>query len=442
MALSGIDISLLILYFFIVFGIGFWSRFRESTGDYLIGSRKIGVFQTAASILAVLGGVILVGYAALAYEIGIGVIWAWVGFALGSFFLGLAAHKIKPLADKHNFLTLSDYFFEHFDYKTGILSAAITFLAFSAILIGQFIAGGLLFSPLLGIPYYLAVLMLGFGTLFYLMLGGFKAIIKTDLLQFLIMIFVFGGVLFFIDFGAIEPTQLNIASPGLVGITTFLLLGIFVFFGGADVWQRFYAAKGVQGARKACFLAALFFLIFGVIVTLVGLAARNNFPNIDSGEALYYGLSYLLPTPFLGIVIIILLAAIMSTIDTELFLLSSIITKDFIHRRRKLTDKKMAGIIRLTLLILAVIAMLIAIFYTDILTLLFSLLSLMLIAAPIVVGTFFWKIKTNAAFLGLISGLSSFIYLWITGTLNPNTAVITLPTTALFLIIGQIIFKE
>jgi Na+/proline symporter len=442
MALSPFDIGLIIIYFVIVFGIGLWSRFRESTGDYIIGSRRIGVFQTAASILAVLGGVILVGYTALAYDMGIGVMWAWVGFGLGSFFLGLAAPKIKPMADKHNFLTLSDYFYEHFDYKTGVLSAVITFFAFFAILVGQFIAGGLLFAPLLDIPYYVAVLILGFGTLVYLMLGGFKAIVKTDLLQFLIMILVFGAVLFFIDFGEIQVSQLDIVAPGAIGIVSFLLLGIFVFFGGADVWQRFYAANGVRGARNACFLAALFFVILGAIVTFVGLAARNNFPNIDPGEALYYGLFYLLPAPLLGVVVVILLAAIMSTIDTELFLLSSIITKDFIHRKRKLNDEQIASTIRLTLLILACVSMIIAIMYTDILTLLSGLLSLMLCAAPIVVGTFFWKIKKNAAFLSLLGSSGSFVYLWITGALTPDTAVITLPAAAVFLIIGQVIFRK
>ncbi len=442
MVLSLFNINLIILYFLIVFFIGFWVRKRETTKEFLIAGRKVGTWQTAASILAVVGGMLLVGQAAFAYDIGFGAVWFWVGFALGLVCLGLAAKKLKTLADEHNFLTISDYLFTKFDYKTGTLGAIILFIAFFALLVGQFIAGGSLFAPLLGISYPTAVLIMGFGTLIYLLLGGFKAVIKTDFFQFLIMFFVFIFILFTINIGEVTTQQADLMSIGGFTIVAYLVLGIFAFFAAGDVWQRIFSAKNVKTVKKGLYLAAVFIIIFGVALTLIGIAARNNFPNIDSSQALYYGLLQLVPASFVGIVIIAILAALMSTIDTELFYLSSSIAKDFFYRRNRIMEDKIARIIKISLIGLALVSMMIAIFVSEILLILFGIISLVLCVSPIIVASLFWKIKNNAAFLGMIGGLVSVVILIVTGNFNPENIVIVFPAAAVFLIIGQIFFKK
>ena len=396
------NILIIVFYFAVVFAIGFWVKKKETTKEYLIAGRKIGVFQTAASIMAVVGGMLLVGQAALAYDLGFGAMWFWIGFALGLVFLGFAAKKIKPIADEHNFLTISDYIFTKFDYKSGVLAAIIFFIAFFALLTSQFIAGGSLFGPLLGINYPTAVIIMGAGTLFYILLGGFKAVIKTDFLQFLIMFFVFIFVLFTINIGGFAPEQVSLTDVGSFSILTFLILGIFATFAGADIWQRIFSAKDVQTVKKGSWISALFFVIFGTALTVLGIAAKNNFPNIDSGEALYYGMFKLVPGPLLGIAVVAILAAIMSTIDTELFYLSSSIAKDFFSRREKTVDEKLVKIIKTSLVVLAIISMIIAIFVSEILLVLFGTASLILCVSPVIVASLFWKIKSNAAFLSMI----------------------------------------
>ncbi|MEA3379130.1 MAG: sodium:solute symporter family protein [Nanoarchaeota archaeon] len=442
MVLSLFNISLIVLYFLIVFLIGLWARKRETTKEFLIAGRKIGTWQTAASIIAVVGGMLLVGQAALAYDMGFGAIWFWVGFSLGLICLGLVAKKIKTLADEHKFLTISDYIFTKFDYKTGILSAIIFFIAFFALLVGQFIAGGSLFAPLLGISYPVAVLIMGFGTLIYLLLGGFKAVIKTDFMQFLIMFFVFIFILFTINIGTFAPEQIDFINIGSFSIIAYLVLGIFAVFAGADVWQRIFSAKDVKTVRKGSYIAAILFVIFGVALTIIGIAAKNNFPNIDSSQALYYGLLQLVPASLVGIAVIAILAALMSTIDTELFYLSSSIAKDFFYRRNKIMEDKIAIIIKISLIGLAIVSMGIAIFVSEILIILFGIISLILCVSPIIVASLFWKIKNNAAFLSLIGGLIAVVFLIITGTFNPDNIALVFPAAAVFLIIGQIFFKK
>lgn len=442
MALSLLNINLIILYFLVVFLIGLWARKRETTKEFLIAGRKIGTWQTAASIMAVVGGMLLVGQAALAYDIGFGAIWFWVGFALAMICLGFAAKKIKTLADKHNFLTISDYLFTKFDYKTGILGAIILFVAFFALLIGQFIAGGSLFAPLLGISYPIAVLIMGVGTLTYLLLGGFKAVIKTDFLQFLIMFFIFIFILFTIDIGKVSSEQIDLMNIGGFTIIAYLVLGVFAIFAAGDVWQRVFAAKDVKTVRKASYISAGLFIIFGVALTIIGIAAKNNFPNIEPNQALYYGLFQLVPACLTGVVVIAILAAIMSTIDTELFYLSSSIAKDFFYRRNKIMDEKLARILKLSLIGLAIVSMIVAIFVTEILLILFGIIGLILCVSPVIVASLFWKIKNNAAFISMAGGLLSVIILFATGTFSPDNVVVVFPAAAVFLIIGQIFFKK
>ncbi len=393
-------------------------------------------------MMAVVGGMLLVGQAALAYDMRFGAIWFWVGFSLGLVCLGLAAKKIKTLADEHNFLTISDYLFTKFDYKTGILGAIIFFIAFFALLVGQFIAGGSLFAPLLGINYPIAVVIMGVGTLAYLLLGGFKAVIKTDFLQFLIMFFVFVFILFTINIGEISSEQINVMNVGGFSVIAYLVLGVFAVFAGADVWQRVFSAKNVKTVRRGSYIAAAFFVIFGTALTLIGIAAKNNFPNIDSSQALYYGLLQLVPASLVGIAVIAILAALMSTIDTELFYLSSSIAKDFFYRRNKIMEGKIARIIKISLIGLAIVSMVIAIFVSEILLILFGIIGLILCVSPVIVASLFWKIKNNAAFISMLGGLLAVIILFVTRTFSPDNMAVVFPAAAIFLILGQIFFKS
>jgi len=442
MELSTTSIIFVAIYFLAVVAIGLWARKRETTGEFLIAGRKVGLFQTVASTFAVLGGLLLVGQAALAYDLGFGAMWLWVGLALGMIGLGLGLDKVKKLADEKGYLTLSDYIAGVFDNKSAVLSAVILFLAFFALLIGQFIAGGSLFAPLLGISYPSAVIILGVATLIYLLLGGFKAVVKTDFLQFLIMAVVFIVVLFNLDFGSYTPKQLSVTSLDGLTVASFVLIGFFTIFAAADIWQRVFAAASTKIAKQASYITAGLFFVFGIILSLIGMAARNAFPDIDSAEALFFGLFQLMPEGILALTVILVLAAIMSTIDTELFYLSSSIAKDFIGRTKQKDEGQLKRIIYYSLVILAIFAMVIAIFVSDIILLAFALLSLTLCVAPSIVASFFWKLKSNAVFLSMLAALISFGYLLVTGTLTPDNAAITLPAAVVFLIIGQILFKH
>jgi len=145
-----------------------------------------------------------------------------------------------------------------------------------------------------------------------------------------------------------------------------------------------------------------------------------------------------MPESILALTVIVVLAAIMSTIDTELFYLSSSIAKDFKKEDWQRNEEQTRKIIFRSLIGLAVVAMTVAIFVSDIILLAFALLSLTLCVAPSIVASLFWKLKKNAVFASMLAALLTFAYLFVTGTLTPDNAVITLPVAVVVLILGQL----
>lgn len=430
------------IYFILVLFIGWRAGRKETAQDFIIASRNVGFFRTTASAFAVLGGEMLITQAALAYTFGFGAFWFWLGIALGVVLLGLLSGKIKTIGDELGFINISEYFGFKWGNANRALSAFVIFITFFALLTIQFMAVGNILSPLFNISYPVIVITSGFVVLAYLLMGGYKAVIDTDLLQAILMIGLLVGLVFFMDIGPVNFSQ-SIFTAGPITFISFSLIGFFLSFAAADMWQRIFSARSTRVVKNSFFIVAILFLIFGFAMTLIGIAARNHFSAIDPNEAFFWGLSSLLPSWLLGVAIVMVLATIMSTIDTEVFLVASSIAKDFISRKKEgASDSNLPKIIGRTMIILTITSALIAIFVRDIITALFALASFGLSIAPAVAASFFWKLKPKAVFLSMIGGVLTFLALIIFGQFNPDNAVATLPGSLVFLILGQIIFKE
>ncbi len=428
------------LYFLILLAIGWWAGRKESEGDFAIARRQVGFFRSTSSMFAVLGGVVLVGQATLAFTIGIGAIWFWVGLALGVVILGLAAPKIKPIADQHNFLTIGEYFKLNWGKANGVLSAVIIFVGFFSLLTAQFIVVGSLLGPFLDISYNTIVILTGIIVLAYLLLGGYKAVVITDVVQALLMIAILVLFASVIPYGDLLG-QFNFFALDAFSILSFVVLGAVTILASADLWQRVFSAQSIKTARNAAYSAATLFLIFGFIITLVGIAAHSAFPDASPDNALFLGIFELIPEGLVGLSIVLVLAAIMSTVDTESFLLSSIIAKDFIPAARLKRDG-LKKVIRLALVGVVILAILVATFVSDILLILFGLISLIITISPAIFGSLFWKLKNKAVLLSMIGGVGTLIVLFVIGKFSPDTAVLTFPAALVLLILGQLIFKK
>lgn len=419
--MEGIQIGTLAVYVIAVLVIGLWTKRRETAGDFLIANRSTGVVLTTASLSAVVGGLVLASGAELSFVYGVGVLWFAAGDASGLALLGLVAGRIRRLADEHGFLTLSDYLFLKFDARSGYLGSALQFNGFLFLLAAQFIVGGRLLAFLTPINYPLAVIFMGVVTVAYVLLGGFKAVIRTDLLQFAVMAGVFLVLLPLNTNFAELDLDFDIGSPGPLRSASFYVSGFVSLFIGADIWQRVYSARSGRVAKTSLFLAAAVWLMLWVSLLIPGIAARGV-AGATAEDALFFGLFEVLPPELASIAVVGILAALMSTLDTEIFLLASMVAKDFVSRRRELTPDQMATVIRIAMVGVAVPAMLIAIYWPTVLGALFMLLSLQMAIFPAILVSLFRSLNAGVAFSSMVIGsllvMLTFVFDWS----DPDTA--------------------
>ena len=444
-AIGSANLLLVIAYLLACILIGFISFRRKSEDNFLIASRKVKVIPLVATLCAgFVGGGVLVTFTALAFEYGISSIWMFVGASLGLFvFPSLIGKKLKPLADEKEFHTVSDYFYYKFGKRTGLISAILVFIMFIALLLVQFIAGGKLLSAISGWSYISSVLIMGSIIFLYLMLGGFSSVVKTDLFQFFVMItLIFVLIFSFNTTVKLDPLQYNLFSVGIGQIIGFSIIGLFTLLISADIWQRAYASSSKKTLKKGFYLAGIVLLLFGLAISIVGIVAKNNFPNIESQEALYYGFSHLLPSWLLGFALIFIFASIMSSADTFAFVTSMNISKDFIARFRGASKERLVKMTRLSIFGLILLSILVAIFVQKIIDIVFAVVAIGLAIAPAMVTSFFWNLKEKAVFYSILLGFISAIILIAVGYITPETSVVTLPVSLIVLIFGQIFFKK
>lgn len=432
-------------YLLVCILIGFLSFKKRSHDSFLIANRKVKIFPLVATLCAgFIGGGELVTFTALSFEYGISSIWMFVGASIGLFiFPSLIGKKLKPLADEKEFHTLSDYFYHKFGKRSGLISAIIIFIMFIALLIVQFIAGGKILSAISGWPYIYSVLIMGAIILLYLMLGGFSSVVKTDVFQFFVMIILAIVLIFsFTKPILITSPQVNLFSVGLGQIIGFSLIGLFILLVSADVWQRAYASASKKSFKIGFYLAGFVLLIMGVTISLIGIVTKNNFPLIESQEALYYGFTHLLPTGLLAFALIFILASIMSSADTYVFVTAMNISKDLFSNHKNLIKSKLVRSTRTSIFALTIFSIVVAIFIQNIIDVVFSVVAIGLALSPALVGSFIWKLKEKAVFYSMLFGFISAIILILVGYITPETSVITLPVSLVVLIFGQIFFRN
>lgn len=262
---------------------------------------------------------------------------------------------------------------------------------------------------------------MGVVTVAYVLLGGFKAVLRTDLLQFAVMAGVFLVLLpLNTNFSELD-LDFDIGSPGPLRSVSFYVSGFVSLFIGADIWQRVYSARSGRVARMSLFLAAAVWLMFEVSLLIPGIAARGV-AGATAEDALFFGLFEVLPPELASIAVVGILAALMSTLDTEIFLLASMVAKDFVSRRRALTPEQMASVTRIALVGVALPAMLIAIYWPTVLGALFLLLSSQMALFPAILVSLFRPLNAGVAFSSMVIGSVLVMLTFVFGWSDPDTA--------------------
>jgi len=442
------NIQLAVLFFFIyvaiVILIGIISSRKETEEDFMIAERKVGGVQLAATMSAgFFDGATLAIYLAYVYQFGLSALWLFVAAIPGYLILKKYAWRIKQKADEYKIYSMPEYFYKIFGKKNGLMFSFLLVVQFFLLLIVNLIISGKVLSSIFPLPYYISVAIGGLVVLTYLLLAGFKAVIRTDFFQLIIMFLMSISVgAFLLGKTHIPAADLNIAGMGLGNIAGFLILGGLSVVVAPDLWQRIFATKNEKSLKRGLSYPMLILPALGIIISIVGLATKQFFPHIMPENALIAGFSQLPPFGLKEFGLVLLYAVSLSSSDTITFVVSSIFTRDFKNYSSRHSESSMRKLTRFFMISFIIIAALVAIFYRNILALGFSLGSLSLALFPVVISSFYWKLKKQAVFWSLILAFVSVLILFITNSLSPSTAVISLPVALFALLIFQKIFKS
>ncbi len=389
-----IKILILCLYFGILFLVGWFSSKKiKDIKDYYVGGKKLGFWVVAFSTRATGESAwLLLGLTGLGAIAGISAFWVVLGEVLGvSIAWILMAKKFKRITDKYKSITIPDYLVSRFKSKSNnirILSSL--FLSFFIIIYvsAQIDATGSAFEAFLDWNYFFGAIAGYSVVLLYILFGGFIAVAWSDLIQGSLM-FIALCLLPIIGFMSLDISvweKIESIDSGLVSIwgsggfntinvatiIGYLCIGL-AFLGSPQIFVRFMSIKNENQINKGKWVAILFTLITDSAAVMIGILARYFFTDLGSDVEAILGnngqnslilmVEHLLPVLFVGIYMAVVLAAIMSTVDSLLVLASSAIVRDIYQKTINPNIKihQLTKISRITTFIMASIALIVAI---------------------------------------------------------------------------------
>lgn len=305
-----LGIILLSFYFALSLAIGFWASRKQTAEGFLLGDRQVGSFSTFTTIAATkIGGGFLLTMVTFVYLYGFSAIW-YVGGVIAGFavFYFFAKNRLKDESDKNKYYTLADYLFKNYGKVAGYLAAILTVVIVSSMLVVQLIGGSKALVEITGLSYNFSLLFISTIVLIYLLAGGFKAVVKTDMFQYIVIFILLMIILVgFTSVWKINPEYLDIGGAGVGNIIAFIIFGIMTPFYQPEIYRRVYATKNKETLKKGFIMSMTIYPVVVLVLLFMGLVIRTHLPLVDPEIALVRGLIELL-LPFLR--------AIFSTIST------------------------------------------------------------------------------------------------------------------------------
>jgi sodium/proline symporter len=379
-----IELPVLITFFgylILMMAIGLWAyKATDSVDDYILGGRSMGPAVTALSVGASdMSGWLLLGLPGAVYLGGLGEAWIGIGLVFGAWLNWLFVAKrlriYTQFAD--NALTLPDFFEKRFEDDRGILKlvSAVTILIFFTFYASSGMVGGaILFEKVFGLDYTLALVFGSTIIVAYTFVGGFFAVSWTDFFQgclMLIALLIVPVVIFTqpeAQTGSqpLDPAMLSMISENtsIIGLASLLAWGLG-YFGQPHILSRFMAIGSADNLTVSRRIAMSWMIIALLGALATGLAGSLYFANepITNPETVFIQLAHAAFNPWIGgLLIAAILSAIMSTIDSQLLVCSSVITEDFYKKwlRPKASNKELILVGRIGVLAIALISGIIA----------------------------------------------------------------------------------
>lgn len=422
------------LYLLVMLLIG-WYGFKKThdLDDYMLGGRKLGAFVTALSAGAAdMSGWLIMGLPGEIYEVGLSALWIAIGLTIGSYLNWLfVAPRLRVYTQvAKNSITIPSFFDNRLRDSSGVLrivSGLVILFFFTFYVSSGMVAGGKFFESSFGISYHTGVIIVALVVIAYTLFGGFLAVSYTDAIQGAIMFFalLLVPIVGIFVTGGVPNTTSDILEVNGDALTLFKGVSMFTiisglawglgYFGQPHIIVRFMAISSVKETTKArrIGISWMILCLIGTSATaLIGIAYffQNTESELVDPETVFIDLGQILFHPFFaGIVLAAVLAAVMSTISSQLIVTSSALIEDLYKAiiKQDASEKHYVFLGRMAVLVVSIIGILLAWPNNE------SILEIVSFAwagfggafGPLVLLSLFWKKTTRTgALVGMITG--------------------------------------
>ncbi|HOO94896.1 MAG TPA: sodium:solute symporter family protein [Proteiniphilum sp.] len=431
-----IDILIFIVYMLFVLGIGiYFLRKNKNADDYYVGGRSMGSSVIGLSVVATdVGGGFSIGLGGLGFLMGLSGSWmlftGLLGAWLSAVFLIPKAGKLSKRLKLYTFPQLFEFFYSP---RVALLAGIISAVGYIGFTSSQLLAGAKLASATFeGLDMTTALIFMGVIAVAYTAMGGLKAVIYTDVVQWIILLaglILIGIPLGYHAIGGMEAIRatlpeefLKLNNIGWPTILNWAVTIIPIWFVGMTLYQRIYATRTPKEAQKAWYIAGAFeWPIMAFMGVILGLFARVAFENgmfaymgfapgemMDAEMGLPLLLRTILPVGLMGLMMAAYFSAVMSTADSCIMAASGNIESDILKKIIPLPKSKRTRLIQSQLITLGIglLGLLIALRMENVLELMLHSYAFMVSGLFVpVLGAFFTKRgSATGAFWSMITG--------------------------------------
>ncbi len=376
-----VEILAVLSYIAILFVIAFLSYKKQQTSkDFILGGRSLGFLLTAfAAHSSDMSSWLLMGYPAVIFMSGLFQSWVAIGLIIFMFLnWHFVAPRIRMMTERYGSMTFSSYFESRFADTSGwilLFTALMQLLFYAFYVTAGFVGMGLLIKSLFGVGYHLAVTISVFIVVPYLFIGGYRTLAFTDSFQALFMLAVlllvpimaiakvgsFGDVS-----AALQMKHLslklfpNFSFATWKGIIFAAVSWGLGYFGQPHIITKFMGIKKVSEMYKSKYVGMSWQVVTLSCATLIGLIGVAFFPEgVPNPELLFVDMVRTLFFPFIGAFILCaILAATISTMDSQILVLASSFAEDFYKRmvRKSASSREILIVSRISIFAIALLA--------------------------------------------------------------------------------------
>lgn len=433
MGISWIDSSIFVVYLIAMLGIGlFFYRKNSSNEDYYVGGRKMSAGHVGLSVVATdVGGGFSIGLGGLGFVMGLSGSWMLFTGLLGAWLaVVFLIPKVYPIGKEQKLLSFPELLSFKYSPTVAMIAGIISLIGYIGFSSSQILAGAKLAAatfPSLEMQH--GVIIMGVIAVVYTVMGGIKAVIYTDTVQWIILMagIVFIGIpIGYVKIGGWEALQQSL-PPEFLSLTNisfsmffnWLITIVPIWFVGMTLYQRIYACKDVKTAKKAWVIAGLFeWPVMAFMGVVLGMFAKVAFDQgmfssmgylpgsaIDAELGLPLFLRTILPVGLLGLMLSAYFSAIMSTADSCLMAASGNFMTDVLKPLRK-GKKSRIFVSQLVTLAVGAIAITLALTMESVLELMLHSYAFMVsgMFVPVLAMLLLKKTSAKAAIFSMLSG--------------------------------------